>query len=134
MSWNNEDLMTIVPFKVPNMADPTAPHIGYGIVGGRFPVPDLLFTFGGVNANAANLLSAAPLMYQGLSRVAGAMRAMSDEIEAAIAAGHITRDRVQYVLTNYDNIERDALALMTCATQGIDAYVASLGIKKGGAK
>ncbi|UUV44571.1 hypothetical protein RCMOTHERGOOSE_61 [Rhodobacter phage RcMotherGoose] len=134
MSWNNEDLMTIVPFKVPNMADPTAPHIGYGIVGGRFPVPDLLFTFGGVNANAANLLSAAPLMYQGLSRFAGAMRAMSDEIEAAIAAGHITRDRVEYVLKNYELLERDALALMSCATQGIDAYVASLGIKKGGAK
>ncbi|AKU43075.1 hypothetical protein RCTITAN_59 [Rhodobacter phage RcTitan] len=127
MPWNNEDLMTLVPFKVPNMADPTAPHIGYGVAGGRLPIPDMLFTFGGVNANAANLLSAAPLMYQGLSRVAGAMRAMSDEIEAAIAAGHITRDRVQYVLTNYDNIERDCLSLMTCATEGVDAFVKSLG-------
>lgn len=127
MPWNNEDLMTLVPFKVPNMADPTAPHIGYGVAGGRLPIPDMLFTFGGVNANAANLLSAAPLMYQGLSRVAGAMRIMADEIEAAIAAGHITRDRVQYVLTNYDNIERDCLSLMTCATEGVDAFVKSLG-------
>ncbi|AKU43242.1 hypothetical protein RCSPARTAN_59 [Rhodobacter phage RcSpartan] len=127
MPWNNEDLMTLVPFKVPNMADPTAPHIGYGVAGRSLPVPDLLFTFGGVNANAANLLSAAPLMYQGLSRVAGAMRQMSDEIEASIAAGYITRDRVQYVLTNYDNIERDCLSLMTCATEGVEAFVKSLG-------
>lgn len=131
MPWNNEDLMTLVPFKVPNMADPTAPHIGYGVAGNRkMLVPDLLFTFGGVNANAENLLSAAPLMYQGLSRVAGAMRQMSDEIEAAVAAGHVKRENVQYVLTNYDNIERDCLALMTCATEGIDAFVKSLGVKK----
>jgi hypothetical protein len=130
MPWNNEDLMTLVPFKVPNMADPTAPHIGYGVAGRSLPVPDLLFTFGGVNANGVNLLSAAPLMYQGLSRVAGAMRLMSDEIEASIAAGHVKRENVQYVLTNYDNIERDCLALMTCATEGIAAFVKSLGVKK----
>ena len=128
MPWNNEDLMTIVPFKVPNMADPAAPHIGYAVAGTKFAVPDLLFTFGGVNANAENLLSAAPLMYQGLSRIAGAMRLMSDEIEAAVAAGHITRDRVQYVLTNYENLERDCLSLMTCATEGVEAFVKSLGV------
>lgn len=127
MSWNNEQLMSMVPFKVPNMIDPAAPHIGYAVAGGRLPVPDLLFTFGGVNANAESLLSAAPLMYQGLSRIAGAMRRMTDEIENAIAAGHIARDNVNYVIQNYETIERDCLVLMTCATEGVDTFVKSMG-------
>lgn len=130
MAWKNEELMTLVPFKVPNMENPSAPHIGYAVAGNpKTLVPDLLFTFGGVNAQAENLLAAAPLMYQGLSRVAGAMRAMSDEIEAAVATGHIKRENVQYVLTNYEMLERDCLALMTCATEGTEAFVKSLGVK-----
>jgi hypothetical protein len=131
MAWNNEQLMSMVPFKVPNMIDPAAPHIGYAVAGVRLPVPDLLFTFGGVNANAESLLSASPLMYQGLSRFAGAMRRMIDEIETAVGAGQIERDRVQYVLANYANLEQDCLSLMSCATQGIDAFVKSLGVKNG---
>jgi len=131
MPWNNEDLMTLVPFKVPNMQDPTAPHIGYAVAGLRNRgVPDLLFTFGGVNADAENLLAASPMMYQGLSNIAGAMRRMIDEIEAAIAAGHVLRSNVQYVISNYEAIERDCLSLMACATDGVDAFVKSMGIKK----
>jgi hypothetical protein len=127
MPWKDDDLATLVPFKVPNILDPNAPHIGYGVAGGKAGVPDILFTFGGVNAQAENLLSASPMMYQGLSRIAGAMRRMIDEIEAAINAGHIVKANVDYVLANYEAIERDCLALMTCATEGIDTFVKSMG-------
>lgn len=132
MAWNDETIMQLVPFKVPNMQTPSAPHIGYGVAGATsFGVPDLLFTFGGVNADAENLLAASPMMYQGLSRIAGAMRRMIDEIETAVAAGHVLRANVDYVLKNYEAVEGDCLTLMQIATNGVDATIKGMGAANG---
>lgn len=126
--WNHNDLSALVPFKAPNMTDPKLPHIGYGVAGGaNMPVPDMLFAFGGINAKAEHLLASSPMMYQGLSRIAAAMRAMHDEVEDAVAAGHIQRERVEYVLANYRSIENDCLTLMQIATDGIDATLKGMG-------
>jgi len=130
MPWNDNDLMTMVPFKAPNMTDPKAPHIGYAVTSAAFPVPDLLFSFGGINAGAEHLLASSPMMYQGLSRIAGAMRRMIDEIEAAVDGGFVKKENVDYVLANYAAIEGDCLTLMQIATNGIDATIKGMGAQK----
>jgi L-lactate permease len=130
MAWNNNDIMGLLPFKVPNVENPALGAVGYAVTSdGAKTEAELLFAFGGVNANAKNLLSSSPIMYQTLSRIAGAMRRMIDEIEAAITLGAVKRENVDYVIKNYETVESDCLTAMQCASEGIEAFVKSLGVK-----
>lgn len=129
MSWDNTKIMGLIPFKVPNSFDTSLPHIGYAVSDEARTVPDVLFLFGGVNPAGEHLLAASPMMYQGLSRIAGAMRRMIDEIEQAVNDGHVARQNVAYVIANYEAIENDCLTLMGVAVDGVDTIVKGLGGK-----
>lgn len=129
MQWKHDEIMSFIPFALPNMNNAKAPNIGVAVARGQTITAERpfepMFMFGGVATQAEALLFASPMMYQALARVANVMAQVIANLDTMQAQG-APKEEIESAIALYRAVELDVLTAMQIATEGLDRTATGL--------
>lgn len=139
-AWQHGELMTFVPYEIPDMFGGSEHKIGVGVMprnAAGMAVPalaEMVAPFGAINPQARRLIFAAPMMYQTIASTAAFMRKLIDEIDVLVQRGHVKEEVMHDLVRAYEAIERESLTVMQVATEGLGVVATGLRAEAKGRK